>query len=241
MDWPVAHWGAGEPTALLVHGLSSSKEGWWRVGPALAEAGYTVTAPDLRGHGEAPKDGSMSIDQHAADLMALGGPWDVVLGHSLGGAAVIRAAVANPHWTKRLILEDPALVVPDPDAARAELLVDFDHPLTGPEQERLNTTWHPTDCEIKAEALAVSGPTAVERTMDENPDWNLVAEAVDLAVPTLLIGADPDQGAIVPPALGSSLTELNERITYTWVPGATHSMHRDEFAAFMSVILDWLA
>jgi pimeloyl-ACP methyl ester carboxylesterase len=240
MTWPVARWGDGDGTALLVHGLSSSKEGWWRVGPALADLGYTVVAPDLRRHGEAPASGSMSIDQLATDLLGLGERWDVVLGHSLGGAAVVRATVRHPSWAGRLVLEDPALVMPDPDAARAILLADFEHPLTGVAQERLNPTWHPTDCEIKAEALEASGPEVVEAAITDNPDWNVVAETASLDVPTLVVGADPERGALVPPALGTSLEDLNDRLTYARVAGGSHSMHRDELDAFLEVVTGWL-
>ncbi len=48
-------WGSGPRTALLVHGFSDDAQTWWRVGPALADLGHTVLAPDLRGHGCSPR------------------------------------------------------------------------------------------------------------------------------------------------------------------------------------------
>ncbi len=51
---PFAHASWGDPAApplLLVHGLTASAAIWWRVGPALAAAGWRVVAPDLPGHG----------------------------------------------------------------------------------------------------------------------------------------------------------------------------------------------
>ena len=41
-------WGAGGRRALLLHGSTSSSATWWRVGPALAEAGWRVKAPTSR-------------------------------------------------------------------------------------------------------------------------------------------------------------------------------------------------
>lgn len=240
-DWPVASWGDGDRRALLVHGLSSSKEGWWRLGPAIAGLGFTVTAPDLRGHGEAPRDGDRRIDTYADDLLALGDRWDLVLGHSLGGAASLRAASRRLGWADRLVLEDPALVILDAAAAAVELLADFEHPLTAEQQRELNPTWHPEDARIKAEALAASGPDAVRRSLADNPDWNVVAEVVALTVPTLLVGADPAVGAIVPPELGRSIAELNDLVRFEWVEGGSHSIHRDEFDAFLGIVAAWLA
>ncbi len=243
MHWPVVEWpaeGARSGRALLVHGLSSSKEGWWRVGPAIAALGYDVAAPDLRGHGAAPTDGGRSFDDYAADLLALADHWDLVLGHSLGGAAALRAIARRPEWTERLVLVDPALVVPDPDEAKRTLMPDFELPLTTEVQMELNPTWSEEDCRFKAMALAASGPEAVIRTVDENPGWNVVEEAAGLDIPTLLVAADPEIGSLVPPVLGGPLAEANTNITYTWIPRASHSMHRDEFEAFLAAVTDWL-
>ena len=243
MDWPVVEWPATGPPkgrALLIHGLSSSKEGWWRVGPALADMGYDVVAPDLRGHGSAPSDGGRSFDDYAADLLALAPSWDLVLAHSLGGATALRALAVRPDWTRRLVLEDPALVIPDPDEAKDVLMPDFDRPLTTEVQSELNPTWSEEDCRVKAVALADSGPEAVIRTVDENPGWNVVAEVTALAVPTLLVAADPANGPLVPPELGEPLAEMNDAITYTWIPNSSHSLHRDEFEAFLATVADWL-
>ncbi|MCB0026454.1 MAG: alpha/beta fold hydrolase, partial [Anaerolineales bacterium] len=50
-------WGdpAAERSAVLIHGVTSNSQSWIRVGPRLAEQGYYVVAPDLRGHGDSPK------------------------------------------------------------------------------------------------------------------------------------------------------------------------------------------
>ena len=37
LDLSIRSWGSGPKQALLLHGISSNAEGWWRVGPALAE------------------------------------------------------------------------------------------------------------------------------------------------------------------------------------------------------------
>src|SRR5687768_3230857 len=57
--WPTLSWGRpSDPPLLLVHGVTSSAGIWRRVGPALAAAGFRVTAVDMPGHGRAPRRGN---------------------------------------------------------------------------------------------------------------------------------------------------------------------------------------
>ena len=91
-------WRAGDRSALLIHGITSSAAGWWRVARSLCEIGYTVTAPDLRGHGASPAGSDQRLASMAADVLALGTRWDLVLGHSMGGSVAIAAATARPEW-----------------------------------------------------------------------------------------------------------------------------------------------
>ncbi|HSK98147.1 MAG TPA: alpha/beta fold hydrolase, partial [Euzebyales bacterium] len=63
---PTLEWGVhGSRRALLLHGLSSAASTWWRIADALAGAGYRVTAPDLRGHGNAPHTSSYRLSGYA--------------------------------------------------------------------------------------------------------------------------------------------------------------------------------
>ena len=51
--------GQGERTALLLHGMTGSRESWWRVVPLLVASGHRVLAIDLPGHGLSPRDPSL--------------------------------------------------------------------------------------------------------------------------------------------------------------------------------------
>src|SRR5436309_14507880 len=82
------------PSALLLHGITSSALSWVRVGPALANR-YRVYALDMRGHGDSikPARGAYSL-RHTADdaiafIEALGLERPVLIGHSWGGATAI--------------------------------------------------------------------------------------------------------------------------------------------------------
>lgn len=240
MDLATTSWGDGDRKALLVHGIGSNKEGWWRVGPALADLGYTVVGIDLRGHGESPKADRYLLSDFADDLRGLeGGPWDLLLGHSLGGAVAVEVMVESPGFADKLILEDPALFLPDPEVTLPMLLEEFEHPLTFEAQQASNPSWHPEDTRIKTEALRRCGREVIERIVRDNGSWNLVESTVGIAVPILILGAGIEP--ITPPEVGEGLAALSERITFVQVPGSSHSIHRDEFDPMMSAMETWLA
>src|SRR5260370_37016050 len=92
MKLNVHEWGTGDRTALLIHGLSADHQNWYRVGPALAERGYPVIAPDLRGHGASPR-GAYSPELWAAALdESLPKNAELAIAHSLAGVALALAA-----------------------------------------------------------------------------------------------------------------------------------------------------
>ena len=114
---PRLSWGdpAASRRALLVHGLGSNGPLMWRYGVALADAGWHADAVDLRGHGTAPRALDYTLAAYARrprrDHARRRGPWDLVVGHSLGGAAATLAAASDPAWTRRLVLVDPAIAL----------------------------------------------------------------------------------------------------------------------------------
>jgi len=86
--------GSGSRHVGLVHGLGASAATWGPFVERLAATGrFTVTTVDLRGHGESPRADSYGVDDMAADLVeSLPSGLDSVVGHSLGGAVLYRAA-----------------------------------------------------------------------------------------------------------------------------------------------------
>jgi pimeloyl-ACP methyl ester carboxylesterase len=233
-------WGSGPKRALLVHGLSSNAAGWWRLGPDLAEEGYTVIAPDLRSHGDSPKSNDLSVPGYASDVLALGSGWDLVLGHSLGGSVVLACLDADPHFAARLILEDPAIRLQDNPLVRAWLMDVFQRPLTTEQIALDSPRWHIEDARTKAEALRKSGPEAVDRTLRAQT-WDGTPILTAITIPTLLLGADPSLVALVPPELGKSFAAANPSIQFETVANGSHSIHRDEYVLFWDRIRDWLA
>jgi pimeloyl-ACP methyl ester carboxylesterase len=227
-------WGRVEarPTALLLHGISSSAETWWRVADELAAHGWSVTAVDLRGHGVSPRTTRYRLADYAADVTEVTSPgaaWDVVIGHSLGGAVSVVAAAAHPEWARTLLLLDPVLALPGQtvDDVSAMLLAELDVADAG-ELLRSNPQWHPEDAALKARAARRVSRFAVERTARDNPDWHLEEVAGRLASPVRVLAADPALDSSFPVDLGDRLAARAARFSYAVVDGAGHSVHRDD-------------
>lgn len=104
---------------LLLHGLSSIADSWWRMGPALAAEGWDVVAVDQAGHGGRPLDGPASDEVLVAAVRELvPSGLDAVIGHSLGALTTLALLEDDPGWARTVILEDPASVGDDSGIAR---------------------------------------------------------------------------------------------------------------------------
>jgi pimeloyl-ACP methyl ester carboxylesterase len=117
--------GPARGRVLLIHGLSSIANSWWRVGSALAARGWDVTAVDQAGHGGRPVRGEITPDSLAGAIREVypEGP-DVLIGHSLGTVTAFGLLEHEPGWARTVILEEPAsTLAPDVSLAAADSVV----------------------------------------------------------------------------------------------------------------------
>jgi pimeloyl-ACP methyl ester carboxylesterase len=103
--------GVGGVPLLCVHGWPESKRVFWKVVQPLADAGFEVIVPDLRGFGDSDlgPDGYHDVASHARDLYALvhdvlGHERVVLLGGDLGGPVIQDLALRHPEWVDRMVL-----------------------------------------------------------------------------------------------------------------------------------------
>lgn len=107
----VASCGEGERLALLLHGFPESWYSWRHQMPLLAELGYRVWAPDLRGYGETtkpPRVQDYAIEKLMDDVGALidasGARSTTLIAHDWGGAIAWHFALRRIRPLDRLVI-----------------------------------------------------------------------------------------------------------------------------------------
>jgi pimeloyl-ACP methyl ester carboxylesterase len=244
-------WGAADDTpVLLIHGVISSARTWWRVGPAIAAAGFRAVAVDLPGHGKTGHwTGHHRFRDHAADVVAfaraagLGRPDLRIVGHSWGGmtAAALPAAGLIP---ARLVLLDPPTI---PLAVIAAMLEEpAEHAYDDLDEAvaaigALYPTWPFGDVLAKAQELTQFDETAVRAVLTQNGDWDGglsgLAEPAARDVPTWLIRGDPASGGYVPDAALPAFAARIGADRIVTITGAPHSPQRTHPEALVRALL----
>ncbi|GAA2624204.1 MULTISPECIES: alpha/beta fold hydrolase [Streptomyces] len=224
-------WGEGDRVALLIHGIMADHRTWRRVGPALADHGYRVIAVDLRGHGASGR-GEYSPELFADDVVeTLPAGAELAIGHSLGGLTLSLAV--DRLRPARAVFSDPAFHLAAPaEGFGPELLAQF-KTATKEQIRAMSPRWDEVDVDIELETLAVwDERTALSLAplagADLMPAAPVVPSLVQLADPSTLITRERAQ------LLKSRGFEVRS------VAGAGHTIHRDDFDAFMASLEGWL-
>ena len=110
-------WGPEEgPLVLCLHGILEQGAAWSEVAIRLAQKGYRVIAPDLRGHGRSDrvgKGGSYNLIDFLGDIDAivenLAGKAFILVGHSLGSVLGAVFATIRPQRIRNIVLVETIL------------------------------------------------------------------------------------------------------------------------------------
>ncbi len=124
LTFEVDQCGSGDKFALLLHGFPESKFSWRHQMPLLAELGYTVWAPNLRGYGRSSKPPAVAdyhIDHLVADAAALidaaGAKNTLLMAHDWGAVIAWNFAIRKVRPLERLVIMN----VPHPACMAREL------------------------------------------------------------------------------------------------------------------------
>jgi pimeloyl-ACP methyl ester carboxylesterase len=223
----VRTWGAGERTAVLIHGWSDDSQTWWQVAPAIADLGFTVLAPDLRGHGLSPRGDSYALADFAADVVeSVPAEPDLALGHSLGG--LVLGLAAPSLRPRRAVFVDPPWL-----RTSGQLALLRDLPAT---PEELPAGWSMQDAAIDL---------ASNERLDPAVARGLAAELTSLGVapvPSPLVGSTvlvPEHEAVLPVEAHAAVLAAGYDLRTQ--PGVGHVMHRDDLVGFLALLRPLLA
>jgi pimeloyl-ACP methyl ester carboxylesterase len=208
---------------LLIHGSCHGAWCWRDVIPKLAARGHAARAIDLPGHGQDPTPvNDVTLDGYArAILAALHGP-TIVVGHSMGGFPITRAADLDPTRIAHLIylcayvpLGGTSLADQRRRAPRQPLLPAIRRAADGrsftidPAMAR-DVFYHDCDADTAAWATRHLGPQAVAPQETPFTPGPHVA-----TIPRDYILCDDDR--TIPP-------EYQATMTAHWPPGSVHHL-----------------
>jgi pimeloyl-ACP methyl ester carboxylesterase len=214
--------------ALLLPGITSSAATMWEVGEGLATAGWSAVAVDLPGHGGSGPAASYRFAEVAGAIAAqLGAGWDLVVGHSLGGAIATVLLATHPAVAARALLVDPALVVDDEMADG--LLPELQRDRAGQTEDGVAAAhphWHPRTVAERVRSTCSTDPAAVGGYATQNRPWDVRDAAREVPVPVHVLV--PTEEAVVTAGLVAELSRgTRAPWTFETVPATTHSVHRD--------------
>lgn len=230
-------WGEAGPTALLVHGLFADADNWWRVGPALADHGYRVVAPDLLGHGSAERlaPDAPYTPRRWADALVADSPLadiDLAIGHSLGG--LVLALGAERLLPRRTVFLDPTWRMSAEQHEQFATLWREQLGWTSREQwQRAFPAWADGDLDSRMEGLAAMDPRAIDGLAPGGGHDLRPREPVGRS---LIVAAEGS--AFVPPADQEAFAMRGFDVRV--LPGVGHAAFREAFDDFMDLLLGWL-
>jgi pimeloyl-ACP methyl ester carboxylesterase len=254
-------WGGEDPVrAIALHGFALNCHSWDEVAPGLLRR-VRLLAFDQRGHGlsdRAPSVEDYSRDAMVADLeeivRALELDRPVIIGHSMGGMNALTFAGRHPDRVRALVLVD---VGPEIRVDGASEVLQF---VRGPyELESLDAWVEHThryypyrSKEAIRHRLEVSlvetGRGTLRKQYDERfrrdfggvePSREDLWEAAHaIRCPTLLVhgGASP----VLSLEMAQRFADEVEKVRFTSIPGAGHSVAGDRPAEFVEVVLEFL-
>ena len=255
--------GQGSPV-ILIPGLSSPRETWAGIWPALA-AHHRVILVQVNGFGgDDPHDNLKPgiLDGVVADLHAyianhkLTGA--AVVGHSLGGLVAMKLAIAHPGDAGRMMIVDslpfygrlfgpsvtPAMLEPRGAAMRDQIVAGYGKPAdpAGIERTASGLALKP-DSRAKVKAwMAAADPRVTGEAMYEDLTTDVSADLPKIAVPvTLVVPYNDGLPQAKVDAMYRGAYAGTPKLTVVEVADSAHFVMLDQPAAFAKALTDFLA
>ncbi|HEY0247784.1 MAG TPA: alpha/beta hydrolase [Gryllotalpicola sp.] len=229
-------WGEGPRVAVLIHGVMSSSRNWRLLGPELAARGYRAVAVDLPGHGQSPRAPHYSAELLADSVLeSVPAHPELAIGHSLGGFALARAV--ERLRPERAVYVDPAFSAPRLSLVARTLAWPLTWGMLRSSPARIarnNPRWDAEDVAIEAEDFRAFDPRFRGFLLRRDLADVLVGPEHP-AVPSLLMLADASR--LVDETRAARLAEAGFAVRV--VPGAGHTVNRDDYAGFLSALEGW--
>lgn len=237
----VMRWGDpdAKKVAVALHGITANGGAFFQPARLLAERGWQVIAPDMRGHGESDRgDGDFSTDALLADIAAaVPADPDVMIGHSFGGYLAQAGVLAGLFRPRALVLEDPVSHFADQQAPAAMLAWDEANlPRNIEGLLALNPKWSRLDAAWKLLSLEQIDFKDATAAFAGNAPWDLRPHAAQIAAKQPTAWVLPEISRFAP---AQDQAQLRDRVgpkALFALPDVGHSVHRDAPEVFVDIV-----
>lgn len=232
------------PDMLILPGITSPAATADFVATAIADFGFRVYVPDIRGRGLSDRagPGQYRLMDYAADIaglvtsLSLQEP--VILGHSMGARIAIAYAVHFASPSHGLIVAvDPPVSGPGraPYPTTCEQFLDqlrqAQRGTTAAEVRTFYPNWPERELQIRAEVLATCDETAVLETHAGFETEDIFGLYARLTLPAVVVrGSD---SPVLPAFAAAELRAANPAVEVLDVPGAGHMVAWDNLSGFL--------
>ncbi len=221
----------GNPDVLLLHGLGANSESWQLQSPALADAGYHVIVPDMRGFGQSTYPGGQNNPRVMAGdmvklMQGLSSEKFHLVGISLGGTVALELVSARPEMVKSLVITNSFAILRPKQISLwlfyliRVLLVHLVGIETQADYVAERLFPNPDQAILRGafkEQICQSNPSGYRSTMRSLAFFDVRAGVTEIQVPTLVITGEND--TVVPPKSQAELARL--------IPGSQHKIIKD--------------
>jgi N-formylmaleamate deformylase len=250
--------GGSKPPLVLVHGITDDGLCWSPVAELLSGE-YDVIMVDLRGHGksEAPEEGYDMVTM-ATELSGLftglGLENPIVIGHSLGAVITLTLAGLTPDLPLAIVVEDPPAFwcesPPSPDKAefRSEMCMRFNDFKRKTRDDLIemarseNPVWSEAELDPWVDSkhrFSLKITQLIDHQKAIPADFPILLRQI--TCPVLLITGSPERGAIL---TDEDVVELQKSVPHlerAHIPGAGHSIRREQFSRYMEILQAFLS
>lgn len=255
-DIRIHYWrtgGENKPVIVMAHGFSDDGMTWTNLAKEL-EADYDIIMFDARAHGltdPGTKSDPLSAQREdfAAFIKAMNLEKPIVMGHSMGSASAAWLAAIYPNIASAVILEDPRLIPrkykrkSNPEVERAKRYARILERNNSSYDELLqkcikqNTKWERSECEYWVPSKILHHPNAALRDYDKHPNNQYLFPKI--TTHTLILKADAKNE--VERKENEEIAALLKNGKLIHVPGAGHSVRRDNEKAVVQAIKEFLS
>lgn len=228
------------PSLILIHGAGGSRLDWPKELRRLERANALVL--DLPGHGKSPGPGRKTIEAYTqvvlAFMDALELPAAYLMGHSMGGAIVLTAALIKPDRVSGLVAIGTGAIL----RVNPALLEGILHDQSGTAQLLAKWFWNRQISDDVRQMTVEANTTIDAETLYHDylacNDYDIRHRLGEIRAPALVIAGSEDR--MTPPELGNELLANLPDAALVMVEGGGHMMALEYPQVVTNAVDSWL-